>query len=61
MLEIKISVEENPAPADLDVIESALVKHNEAKSEPRNYRSLTLLLAPFKNSVIPTASIALLS
>jgi GNAT superfamily N-acetyltransferase len=44
MSELKISLEEDPAPADLDVIERALVAHNEAKSEPRNHTPLTLFL-----------------
>ena len=34
MIEFKITAEENPAPADLDVIERALVEHNEERSEP---------------------------
>lgn len=44
MIELKFSVEENPIPADLQVIERALVEHNETKSEPRNYKSLTIFL-----------------
>src|SRR5262245_21310768 len=44
MTEFKISVEEDPAPGDLDLIEQRLVEHNEAKSEPRNYAPLTIFL-----------------
>ena len=44
MTGLTISVEENPLPADLNVIENALVLHNEAKSTPRNYTSLTIFL-----------------
>ena len=45
---MKISLEENPATADLDVIERALVAHNEAKSEPRNHTPLTLFSVVMK-------------
>jgi GNAT superfamily N-acetyltransferase len=52
MIELKISVEENPAPADLDVIERALVAHNEAKSEPRNHTPLTLFLRSGEGQIV---------
>jgi GNAT superfamily N-acetyltransferase len=52
MIEIKISVEENPAPADLNVIERALVEHNEAKSEPRNHTPLTLFLRTAEGNIV---------
>ena len=52
MAEIKIYVEENPAPADLDVIERALVEHNEAKSEPRNRTPLTLFLRTAEGHIV---------
>src|SRR5437868_8653155 len=44
MRELNISVEENPAPDDLDMLERALVEHNEARSEPRNYTPLALFI-----------------
>lgn len=44
MVELKINVEENPDPADLELLEQALVEHNEAKSEPRNYTPLAIFL-----------------
>lgn len=46
MIGLEISIEENPAPADLDVIERALVEHNEARSEPRNYPLTVFLRTP---------------
>jgi len=49
---MKISVEENPAPADLNVIERALVAHNEAKSEPRNHTPLTLFLRNDEDQIV---------
>ena len=49
---MKISVEENPATADLDVIERALVAHNEAKSEPRNHTPLTLFLRSDEGRIV---------
>ncbi|MEA2203729.1 MAG: hypothetical protein QOE77_505 [Blastocatellia bacterium] len=49
---MKISVEENPAAADLDVIERALVEHNEAKSEPRNHTPLTLFLRSTEGQIV---------
>ena len=44
MIGLEISIENNPDPADLDVIERALVEHNEAKSEPRNYTPVSIFL-----------------
>lgn len=44
MTELTISIEENPRPADLDVIERALVQHNEAHSEPRREKMLAIFL-----------------
>lgn len=44
MTELSISIEHHPAPADLNLIEAALVEHNEAKSEPRNYTPLVIFL-----------------
>ena len=52
MLEFKITVEENPTPADLQVIEFALVEHNEARSEPRNYTPLTLFLRNYEGELV---------
>jgi GNAT superfamily N-acetyltransferase len=49
---MKISIEENPAAADLDVIERALVEHNEAKSEPRNHTPLTLFLRSAEGQIV---------
>jgi GNAT superfamily N-acetyltransferase len=52
MRELKIAIEENPAPADLDVIERALTKHNEARSEPRNYTPLVLFLRTAEGQIV---------
>jgi GNAT superfamily N-acetyltransferase len=52
MSELKISIEENPAPADLDVIERALVEHNEARSEPRNYSPLAIFLRNSEGQIV---------
>ena len=52
MTELTISLEENPASADLNVIEHALVEHNEARSEPRNYRPLSLLLRNAEGGIV---------
>ncbi|MBD0369954.1 MAG: GNAT family N-acetyltransferase [Pyrinomonadaceae bacterium] len=52
MTELKISIEENPEPADLDIIERALVEHNEAKSEPRNYTPLAIFLRNNEGQIV---------
>ncbi|HYX71647.1 MAG TPA: GNAT family N-acetyltransferase [Nitrososphaera sp.] len=52
MTEFKISIEENPAPADLDIIERALIEHNEAKSEPRNYTPLAIFLRNTEGQIV---------
>ena len=52
MSELKLSIEENPVPADLNLIEHALVKHNEANSEPRNYTPLTILLRTAEEQIV---------
>jgi GNAT superfamily N-acetyltransferase len=52
MTELKISIEDNPAPADLDVIERALVEHNEARSEPRNYTPLAVFLRNAEGEIV---------
>lgn len=52
MRRLEISIEENPAPADLDVIERALVEHNEARSEPRNYTPLTIFLRTAEGQIV---------
>lgn len=52
MTEFKIIAEENPAPADLDVIERALVEHNEARSEPRNYTPLAIFLRNAEGEIV---------
>lgn len=52
MIGLEISVEENPAPADLDVIERALVEHNEARSEPRNYAPLAIFLRTAEGQIV---------
>ena len=52
MTKLNISVEANPAPADLDVIERALVEHNEARSEARNYTPLVIFLRNTEGKVV---------
>ena len=52
MTRLNISVEANPAAADLDVIERALVEHNEAKSEPRNYTPLVIFLRNTEGTIV---------
>ena len=52
MIEFKITVEENPSPAYLNVIERALVEHNEARSEPRNYTPLALFLRNAEEEIV---------
>ena len=52
MAEFKINVEENPDTADLQVIERALVEHNEARSEPRNYTPLSLFLRSADGEIV---------
>jgi hypothetical protein len=52
VIEFKITVEENPSPAYLDVIERALVEHNEARSEPRNYTPLALFLRNAEEEIV---------
>lgn len=52
MIGLEISVEENPAPADLDLIERALVEHNEARSEPRNYTPLSIFLRTAEGQIV---------
>lgn len=52
MTGLKISVEENPTPADLNVIENALVAHNEAKSAPRHYTPLTIFLRNAEGKIV---------
>lgn len=52
MTGLTISVEENPAPADLNVIGNALVAHNEAKSAPRNYTPLTIFLRNAEGKIV---------
>ena len=52
MTELRISIEENPAPADLDVIERALVEHNEARSEPRNHSPLAIFLRNGEGQIV---------
>ncbi len=44
MPELKISIEQNPSLADLELIERALVQHNEACSEPRRDTMLAIFL-----------------
>lgn len=52
MIEFKITVAETPAAADLEVIERALVEHNEARSEPRNYQPLALFLRNVEGEIV---------
>jgi len=52
MTGFNISVEANPAPADIDVIERALVEHNEDKSEARNYTPLTIFLRNTEGKIV---------
>jgi ribosomal protein S18 acetylase RimI-like enzyme len=52
MRRLEIAIEENPAPADLDVIERALVAHNEARSEPRNYTPLVIFLRTSEGQIV---------
>lgn len=51
-MNLKISIEQNPTQADLNLIESALVEHNEARSEPRNYTPLVLLLRNDEGQIV---------
>jgi GNAT superfamily N-acetyltransferase len=44
MCQFKITVDENPAPADLVRLEHVLAAHNESKSEPRDYTPLVLFI-----------------
>jgi len=52
MTELRMSVEQDPTPADLKVIESALVEHNEAKSEPRNYTPVAIFLRNAEGQIV---------
>lgn len=52
MRELDISVEENPAPADLEMLERALVEHNEARSESRNYTPLVLFMRNSEGQIV---------
>jgi ribosomal protein S18 acetylase RimI-like enzyme len=52
MTKLKISIEENPAPADLVVIERALVQHNEAHSEPRHETMLVIFLRTTEGQIV---------
>jgi ribosomal protein S18 acetylase RimI-like enzyme len=52
MAELKISIEEHPTQADLNVIERALIEHNEARSEPRNYTPLIILLRNTEGQIV---------
>ena len=52
MTELKISIEDDPAPADLDVVEHALVAHNEARSEPRNYTPLVIFIRNAEGQIV---------
>ena len=52
MTELRISLEENPNAADLEVIERALVEHNEARSEPRNYTPVAILLRDGEGQIV---------
>src|SRR5262245_37025995 len=52
MRQLEISIEEHPSPADLDVLERALVEHNEARSEPRNYTPLAIFLRNVDGEVV---------
>ena len=52
MTKLKITIEENPAPADLDVIEQALVQHNEAHSEPRHETMLVIFLRTDEGQIV---------
>jgi GNAT superfamily N-acetyltransferase len=52
MTGLTISVEGNPLPADLNVIENALVLHNEAKSAPRNYTPLTIFMRNAEGKIV---------
>ena len=52
MIELTISVDEHPTIADLNVIEKALVEHNESKSEPRNYTPLAIFLRNAEGQIV---------
>jgi len=52
MAEFELTVEDNPAADDLQVIERALVEHNEARSEPRNYTPLVLFLRNAQGEIV---------
>lgn len=49
---LEISIEDNPAPADLNIIERSLAEHNEAKSEPRNYTPLSIFLRTAEGQIV---------
>jgi GNAT superfamily N-acetyltransferase len=51
-MNLKISIEENPAQADLNLIERALVEHNEARSEPRNFSPLAIFLRSYEGKIL---------
>ena len=44
MAQLQITIEDNPALADLEQFERTLAAHNESKSEPRNYTPLVLFI-----------------
>lgn len=52
MTELTISPEQHPTAADLNVIENALVAHNESKSEPRNYTPVVIFLRNTEGQIV---------
>lgn len=52
MTELKISIEDNPRPAELEFIERALVEHNEMHSEPRRDAALAILLRSHAGEIV---------
>jgi GNAT superfamily N-acetyltransferase len=52
MTQLQITVEDNPAAADLTLLEHTLAAHNEAKSEPRNYTPLALFIRNDEGQIV---------
>jgi GNAT superfamily N-acetyltransferase len=52
MSRFTITVDENPAPADLVRLEHVLAAHNESKSEPRDYTPLVLFIRNGEGEIV---------
>ncbi len=52
MSELKITIEEAPAPTDLEVVRHGLRKSNESRAGASNYKPLALFLRDDENQVV---------